>query len=865
VYPGSSLGLEGDVGTQVAPGKGRQFSWQMLRDFPRGLSADVQVSVRAGAKPLHESTVAQASAPLAAVFERVERERLDVAALNRDTRLDAALRERQGNIEELLHKNYIHKIDPNHWHKVKYHCARFREAKTVADLDRRWDSLKHGAVAVGDADAPAYLDCLLASLDPHSSYLSPEKYRELLVGTRGSFGGVGMELGQIGGRLTVVTPLEDTPAHRAGVQAGDRIIHINGEATDGMTLVDAVGRLRGEKGTRVTISVLRAGRELPLDITMVRDVIQIRSVRYRALEDSYGYVRISQFQENTDEALDQAIAALRSQQGGTLRGLVLDLRNDPGGLLNKAVQVAGRFIGERLVVYTDGQGPGARQEFPGVSKGVVHGFPVAVLINGGSASASEIVAGALQDHKRAAVVGSRSFGKGTVQTVIPLAQDAAVKITTAGYYTPGGRSIQQLGITPDVPVDDAISEEGAIKLAKRLMQRYPDLATRPPGQDAVSQILSQDFTALFENVVQARVSVGPPAAVAVAAPAAGKPSADTTPPVITLATPELGRNLRVEERGSALRVAGQASDSSGIAEVRINDLAAALDESGRFSGEVLLRVGDNAVTVTALDTRGNQATRRFTVKRSAPVAAPAASRLGAGRYYALLIAVQDYANPEINPLEHPIGDASRLRDLLASQYTFDPANILFLRNPSRKEISKAFNDLRGRLTEEDSLLVFYAGHGIWMEDMKEGYWLPRDASGGNDPTDWVPNSTIRNYIRALKARHVLLVADACFAGGIFKVRDAFAGPKASIEKIYEMPSRKAITSGSLKTVPDRSVFVEYLTKRLKDNREKYLDAQKLFVSFKEAVINNSPNNQTPLYGAINEAGDEGGDFVFVRR
>ena len=186
-------------------------------------------------------------------------------------------------------------------------------------------------------------------------------------------------------------------------------------------------------------------------------------------------------------------------------------------------------------------------------------------------------------------------------------------------------------------------------------------------------------------------------------------------------------------------------------------------------------------------------------------------------------------------------------------------------DPDRRTIYKTLQSLRSKLTERDNLLIFYAGHGYWLDDMKQGFWLPRDASGINDPADWIPNSTVRDYIKAIKAKHVLLVADSCFSGGIFKTREAFYKQKVSMEKIYELPSRKAITSGAMKTVPDRSVFLEYLIKRLKDNKEPYMDTQKLFASLREAVINNSPSHQTPLYGAISEAGDEGGDFIFVRR
>lgn len=200
-----------------------------------------------------------------------------------------------------------------------------------------------------------------------------------------------------------------------------------------------------------------------------------------------------------------------------------------------------------------------------------------------------------------------------------------------------------------------------------------------------------------------------------------------------------------------------------------------------------------------------------------------------------------------------------------SNYTFEKENIIILENPDRKPIYKALQSLRYKLTEHDNLLIFYAGHGTWMEDMKQGFWLPRGASGINDPSDWIPNSVIRDYLKAIRAKHILIVADACFSGGLFKVRSVSDRPQVAMEKIYELPSRKAITSGSLKTVPDRSVFLEYLVKRLRENKDGFIDAQKLFVSLREAVVNNSPTNQTPLYGAISETGDEGGDFVFVKR
>lgn len=348
--------------------------------------------------------------------------------------------------------------------------------------------------------------------------------------------------------------------------------------------------------------------------------------------------------------------------------------------------------------------------------------------------------------------------------------------------------------------------------------------------------------------------------------------AETTPPKITITTPDITRAVSVVAKRMNISVTGIAESKAGIMDVSINGQDAELDEQGRFSTVIPLRVGQNTVTVTATDVLYNKSTKQFAVNRDAGRVAvakteegPVYTELASAKYFALLIAVQDYDSGEIGKLDFAISDARGLGDILVSGYTFDKENVISLVNPDRRTIYKTLQVLKNKLTERDNLLIFYAGHGYWLDDMRQGFWLPRDASGINDPSDWIPNSTVRDYIKAIKARHILLVADSCFSGGIFKTREAFYKQKVSVEKIYELPSRKAITSGSMKTVPDRSVFLEYLIKRLKDNNEQYMDTQKLFASLREAVINNSPSHQTPLYGAISEAGDEGGDFIFVRR
>jgi hypothetical protein len=339
-----------------------------------------------------------------------------------------------------------------------------------------------------------------------------------------------------------------------------------------------------------------------------------------------------------------------------------------------------------------------------------------------------------------------------------------------------------------------------------------------------------------------------------------------------IVSPDVTRDVSLVAKRSSITVVGIVESKINLADVLINGQQADLDEKGNFSADVFLKVGKNDIMVTAIDVLKNKVTKQFVINRDAgkvlavkkeePV--PKTGFMS-GKYHALLIAVQDYANPEIGKLDYPTSDARQLMEVLSSRYNFEKENIRILNNPDRRTIYKTLQDLRKQLTDKDNLLIFYAGHGMWLDDMKQGFWLPSDAAGLNDPSDWIPNSSLRDYIKAIKAKHILLVADACFSGGIFKLREASSSPGISVEKIYETPSRKAMTSGSLKTVPDQSVFVEFLIRRLKENNEPYLDAQKLFARLREAVINNSKVNQTPLYGAINEAGDEGGDFVFVRR
>lgn len=294
---------------------------------------------------------------------------------------------------------------------------------------------------------------MLAGLDPHSAYLDQEQFKELQVGTSGEFGGLGIEVGMEDGFVKVIAPIDDTPAQRAGVEAGDLIIRLDDTPVKGMTLNDAVKIMRGKPGSTLTLTIVREGVEKPLKIDIVRAVIKVKSVKSRLLDEEYGYLRISQFQSNTAASMIKDINQLKKEAGGSLKGMVLDLRNNPGGVLNGAVAVSDAFLRKGLIVYTEGRVNDSKLRFNATPDDVLDNEPLVVLVNQGSASASEIVAGALQDHKRAIIIGRPTFGKGSVQTILPLSNGTAVKLTTARYFTPSGRSIQAEGIEPDIELE----------------------------------------------------------------------------------------------------------------------------------------------------------------------------------------------------------------------------------------------------------------------------------------------------------------------------------------------------------------------------------------------------------------------------
>lgn len=326
---------------------------------------------------------------------------------------------------------------------------------------------------------------MLSSLDPHSAYLPPKNYKRMEEHTTGEFGGLGMEVGMEDGFVKVISPIDDTPAQKAGIQAGDLIIKLDDHPVKGKSLSDAVKLMRGKPGTEIKLTLIREGEEKPLIKTLVRAIIKVNSVKGKLLKEGMGYVRISQFQLRTGEDLVSTIDDLEAQNKAPLNGLVLDLRNNPGGVLRAAVQVTDAFLNEGMIVYTKGRVKNAEMRFEAEKGDVLKGKPIVVLINEGSASASEIVSGALQDQQRALILGRNSFGKGSVQTLLPLNNGGAIKVTTARYYTPSGRSIQAEGIIPDIKIDQVKIEKLKIEEFERIKEK--DLTGHLDGKDDVEQ------------------------------------------------------------------------------------------------------------------------------------------------------------------------------------------------------------------------------------------------------------------------------------------------------------------------------------------------------------------------------------------
>ena len=330
---------------------------------------------------------------------------------------------------------------------------------------------------------------MLSGLDAHSSYLDPDQFREMQVSTSGRFGGLGIEVQMEGGFVKVVAPIDDTPAQRAGLEPGDLIIRLDDKQVKGMTLSDAVDVMRGEPGTSITLTVVREGRDAPFTVDIERDIIRVTSVRSRMLDDDFGYIRVSQFNAEASKNFREHLDELKGENGRELRGLVLDLRNNPGGLLTAAVEISDYLLDGGLVTYTEGRAEGTRQDFNASSGDLLNGAPIVVLINGGSASASEIVAGALQANGRGIIMGFDSFGKGSVQTIMPMPGGDALKLTTARYFTPDGRNIEAKGIVPDVALQP---------LEVRKAERGPQALNDEAAEDDTEETLAEEDYALHE-------------------------------------------------------------------------------------------------------------------------------------------------------------------------------------------------------------------------------------------------------------------------------------------------------------------------------------------------------------------------------
>ncbi|MGH7790882.1 MAG: S41 family peptidase, partial [Thermodesulfobacteriota bacterium] len=342
--------------------------------------------------------------------------------------------------------------------------------KGLSDFTRVLDLVERNYVEDVDSEklTTGAIEGMLKTLDPYSVYLTPERYKEIEIGTSGEFGGVGMEITVENDVLTVITPIEGTPAAKAGIKPEDQILAIEGKSTRGMAVHEAVSRLRGLKGSSVKVTVKSKGAKNPREVTLIRDIIRVESVKSKLLDNNIGYIQLSQFQEKTSDELRDALLKLQAASAGELKGIVLDLRNNPGGLLTQAVEVADEFMDKGLIVSVRGKSGTQPTEYYATKNGKFQGYPLIVVVNKGSASASEVVAEALQDSKRASILGTKTFGKGSVQTIIKLENGSGLKLTTAKFYAPSGRSINEVGVMPDIIVENDKDEGRDIQLERAL-------------------------------------------------------------------------------------------------------------------------------------------------------------------------------------------------------------------------------------------------------------------------------------------------------------------------------------------------------------------------------------------------------------
>jgi carboxyl-terminal processing protease len=896
IYTDKTLHIEGDVSKNVDPGKQRRFKWNVLEDFPQGLTGEFSVEVTISPKSLVEGDLILLKNKKLSTYKKIETDKIDAKDYLNTIKVDPSLTNLVTKFEEHTLTSYVEEIGTSKLNNMKLFCAKFKDIiKTDNPIDSQtFSQLIATSISITSTDYVKYFNCILDLLDPHSAFMPPETYKDMITDTKGSFGGLGMEVTITDGVLTVVSPIEDSPAFRAGIMAGDKIIKINDEFTADFTINDSVKRMRGQKGTTVSLTIMREGFDKPRVYVLERDIIKVRSVRSRLLDSGYGYIRIAQFQEKTSQDLGDALKSLKESNQGRLSGLILDLRNDPGGLLDQAVKVANRFVDDGLIVYTYGREKNSSAQFSAQAGTKEPNYPIVILINSGSASASEIVAGALQDHKRATVMGMQSFGKGTVQTIIPLPNESAMRLTTAKYYTPNGRSIQAKGITPDIPFEQASAgkpgEDAMILFAEQFMRRSKGITEPARLLEIATREKGENFTKYYPSSVRGVAAITPtrerPTLMAGQQPAStpsptvqpeksGGNSSTANVPVITIILPDVQRSLKVVQKTSSVMITGTATVEGGLASVSVNGKQAAFDEKGNFSAEALLKVGDNKITVTALATRGTRETKVFTITRPAngkvakdPVSATSPAASEKAKNYALIIGINAYKH--IPQLKTAVNDAKAVAQVLRDNYGFTTVVLLDVK-ATRENILNELNNLKNRLNPKDRLLIYYAGHGWNDRETETSYWLPVEAQQNND-IYWLDAKTITNQLKRSQARQILIVADSCYSGTISRSFDpSLAGTgtrETYLRKLMDKQARVLIASGGNEPVSDsggtgHSIFADVFIKTLRNPFDIIFTAEELLTrQIKESVAGRS--EQTPEYKVIRNSGHDGGDFVFEK-
>ncbi len=672
----------------------------------------------------------------------------------------------------------------------------------------------------------AALKGMLTSLDPHSSYLTPEQLHNVQIHTTGEFGGLGIEVSMKEGVVKVVTPLDDTPAYRAGIRAGDLITHIDGEPIQGKTLSQAVNKMRGSVGTQVTLTIRRSDQS-PFDVSITRGKIKIIPVRSR-FEGDYGYLRITAFTQKTQSALETAIDTLWAKRGRRLRGFVLDLRNNPGGLLDQAVSVSDSFLERGTVVSTRSRIKRQDQTYSAGPGDLAKGLPIVILVNGGSASGAEIVTGALQDYRRALVFGRNTFGKGSVQTIIILKKGGAVKLTTALYYTPLGRLLQGQGIVPDVSI---VGSEGKASTTRR---RESELTGALPSGGDIS---AASGTEIMEKKC----------------PVAG----DKDDRILGCALAYLRSgnmaNFLASLKGEAedAPVPLAAADSKVWEEIkysnRISDFQRYLEQ---FPKGLFAQLAEKQIrNLVSQQTNARENDGELT------------SGIDFGHYHALVIGIDDYKH--LTKLKTAINDARAVAKVLEQDYSF---RVTLLENPDRTDILDTLDKYRETLAFGDNLLIYYAGHG-WLDEASDRcYWLPVNARA-NHRSRWLSNADITDTLKSLKAKHVMVVADSCYSGTLTRAAAGGFRDKDYLRRMAAKQARVALVSGGLEPVADEgagshSPFAKSFLDALKKN-ENIIDGTRLFGEIRRPVILNT--QQTPRYSDVRNAGHDGGDFLFVRK